>query len=70
MSMAEEMYGGYEVPNYAENEEHWKKGVHYDQGERRHLIREMSDSHLLSTIKYFKGSNTAPLEKEAKRRGL
>lgn len=70
MSMAEEMYGSYDVPNYAHNEEHWKEGVHYNKGDRKYLISEMEDGHLMATIRYFEGSDTRPLAREAKKRGL
>lgn len=70
MSMAEEMYGGYDVPEYTTNGENWKHGFHVDQHENRHNISEMSDTHLLATIRYFAHLDTRPLKKEAKKRGL
>jgi len=68
MSMAEEMYGGYELPNYIYNEDHWKAGVHYDSNDNPHLLRDMSDSHLLATINYFKHWDTSPLQAELDKR--
>jgi hypothetical protein len=59
-----------DVPSYVGNEESWKEGIHYDIHDRMHKISDMSDEHLVATIRHFKGLDTTPLEKEAKRRGL
>lgn len=51
-------------------EEDWKNGIHFDKDFKEWKIRDMTDFHLLNTIKYFKYYNTKPLLKEAKKRKL
>jgi len=61
---------GYDIPEHFFNERHWKNGYHYDKFDNKHKINKMSDSHLLSTINYFKESDTSPLVIEVKKRNL
>jgi len=71
MSYAQMMgYDSMEYPEYLSNESNWENGYHIDQGELRHEIKEMSDSHLLATIRYFSHLDTRPLQREAKARKL
>lgn len=69
MSYAEDNnLDAYDVPDFVNNEEHWKEGIHYtEQGECMKLS-EMTDSHLRNCITYFKGHDTTPLEKELNKR--
>lgn len=72
MSWAEDMgYDiGVELPEYLNNQENWKKGFHVDQKENKHLLVEMTDSHLLACIKRFSFKDTTPLQEELNRRKL
>ncbi len=71
MSYAEDMgHDGWDIPEYVDNENNWKNGYHYDKFNNCHTVSEMSNSYLLNTIRFFKGWNTKPLLKEAKKRGL
>jgi len=61
-------YDSMELPEYLSNESNWENGYHIDQREQRHEIKDMSDSHLLATIRYFSHLDTKPLQREVKRR--
>ena len=63
-------YDSIELPGYLSNESNWKNGYHIDQRELRHEIKEMSELHLLATIRYFSSLDTRPLQREAKARKL
>ena len=39
---------------YKSVEENWKKGTHVDRNGVKHKIREMTTSHIINTIRYFK----------------
>ncbi len=72
MSWAEDngfdMFDMWDIPSYWYNEEHWQQGVHFDRNNNVHMIKEMSDDHLINTIKLFSDSNTKPLKDELNRR--
>jgi len=50
-------------------EKQWRKGIHETKNGALLKISEMSEQHLINTIKLFTEEfNTAPLEKELKKR--
>jgi hypothetical protein len=53
-----------------EREQEWKDGLHTDEKGNMFTLGEMSDSHLLNTIKLFSKLDTKPLIKEAKKRNI
>lgn len=49
----------------------WRYGVHTDKQGKNYKIVEMTDEHLLNTLKYFVDKyDTSVLESEIRRRGL
>lgn len=60
---------GYDVPEYASNEKHWKNGWHYTRTGKGIKLSSMGYSHLVNTIDYFKDKyDVSPLREELKKR--
>lgn len=60
----------YDMSGVIDREQDWKNGIHEDRNGHTHEITEMSDSHLINTIKFFDTLDTTPLKQELKRRKL
>lgn len=69
MSWAEEnLQLGYDGEDFNDIEEMWKDGYHRTEALKEIELSEMTIGHLRNTIKRFKNYDTAPLEKELKKR--
>lgn len=70
----EQEYDKFEEQEYLEMEieQNWNKGVHEMKNGKTIKIKDMTLSHLLNTIKYFKerSFDVSKLEKELKNRGI